>query len=326
MMVHITLSLVSADCSATPDLEVRTIDAVNDRVGPVGNPLEPRFGWRPDLDPVPDLSPPTAPRPESPPDAVPEIRESEPPAGEALVSEPEVGVEPIPEPEADVEPVSEPEADDAPVSEPLVGDEPGPEPDVVSEPLGRADYWEPSRTWSQQSALDVPNSWPLRSEGPVRWLGVPPVMVYGLLVVMIFAGVLGVGLWMRDQRASPNSTAAHAPASSGTGGSQMAVGGGSGVPDVPGKTVHVTVGETVYLGLPVEQGHGPWKVSSPDPAVLTPVKSPMESTADTTMLAFKAIGTGQTVVTATRQDACPAGQQCPDTTRHFEETVVVGPS
>ncbi len=151
-------------------------------------------------------------------------------------------------------------------------------------------------------------------------------MVYGLLVVLIFAGILGLGLWMRDQRASPGPTVANAPGSNTAGGNQPAVGGGVGVPDATSKNVTVKVGETVYLGLPVEPGHGAWTVSSPDAAVLTPVKSPIESTQDTTMVAFKAIGAGQTVITATKPaDDCPAGQQCLDTGRRFEETVVVVP-
>jgi hypothetical protein len=129
---------------------------------------------------------------------------------------------------------------------------------------------------------------------------------------------------MRDQRASP-ATVANAPANT-AGGSQAAVGGGVGVPDATSKNVTVKVGETVYLGLPNEQGRGAWTVSSPDAAVLTPVKSPIESTQDTTMVAFKAIGAGQTVITATMPaDDCPAGQQCSDTARRYEETVVVVP-
>ncbi|WP_160163183.1 hypothetical protein, partial [Nitrolancea hollandica] len=180
-----------------------------------------------------------------------------------------------------------------------------------------------SRNGYQQSDLDMPDSRHRRLESPVRWFGIPPVMVYGLLVVLIFAGILGFGLWMRDQHASPGPTVANAPA---VGGSQAAVGGGVGVPDATSKNVTVKVGETVYLGLPNEQGHGGWTVTAPDAAVLTPVKSPIESTQDTTMVAFKAIGAGQTVITATRPtDDCTAGQQCPDTARRFEETVVVVP-
>lgn len=289
---------------------------MNDRVGPIGNSLEPRFGWRPDLDPVPDLSPSTTRPPESPHEVVPGIQEANPaPAGEVLVSQPEAGDEPI----------LEPDSDDEPISAPVPADESGPKPDVVPEPsFNGADRWEPSRNGPEQSALDVPDSRHRQLESPVRWFGIPPVMVYGLLMVLVFAGILGFGLWMRDQRASPAPTVANAPANT-AGGSQTAVGGGVGVPDATSKNVTVKVGETVYLGLPVEEGQELWKVSSPDPAVLTPVKSPIESTAETTMVAFKAIGAGQTVITATRPEDCPAGQQCPDTARRFEETVVVVP-
>lgn len=309
-MVHITLSVMAAVCTATPGWRGELkIDSANDSIGPNGNPSEPRFGWRPDLDPIPDLSPSTSRPSESLADPAPEPREAEPPpAGEELITEPVVGDESNPEP----------------ISEPTAGGEPV--PDVSGEPSpGGELYWEPPKAGSQQSDLDGLDSRYRQTEGPVRWFGVQPVMVYGLLLVLFFAGTLGFGLWMRDQQASPASLTARAPASSAAGGSQLAVGGGVGVPDVTGKTVQVTVGETVYLGLQVDREHQSWKVSSPDPAVLTPVKSPMDPTPGMTMLVFKAVGVGQTVITATRQGDCPTGQQCPDTTRRFEETVVVVP-
>lgn len=227
---------------------------------------------------------------------------------------------------ADDQAISEPVAGDELVSEPVADDEPVPEPEAADQALpGGASYWEPSVTGSQSSMLYSPHSGHLQREGPVRWLGVPPVLVYGLLLALTFTGVLGFGLWMRDHWVPPGSTTADAPASSAGGNSQLGVGGGVGVPDATAMTVRVTVGETVYLGLPSEPGRDPWQVSSSDPAVLTPVKSALGPAPGTTMVAFKAIGVGKAVITATLHNSCPPGQQCAETTRQFEESVDVVP-
>lgn len=150
------------------------------------------------------------------------------------------------------------------------------------------------------------------------------MLLYGLAVVLIFTGIVGFGIWMRDQQASPKPSATPAPSASAAAGTPAA-GGETTIGDTNGKTVQVTVGGTVYLGLQIEPGYQPWQVAAPDPTVLTPADSPPSSSPGMVMLIFKAVGPGQTTINATSQVDCPPGQQCANTTRHFQETVIVVP-
>lgn len=210
------------------------------------------------------------------------------------------------------------------VEQPPAVEEQASEPDAAGEPtLDGEPYWEPSGTGSLPSDLDAPE---YQGRRPIRRLRVKPLVVYGLTITLIISGILGFGLWMRSQPASPGSFTALAPTSDTAGGNQLAVGGGAGRDDVAGKTVDVSVGENVYLGLQIEPGNQPWQVAPPDPAVLTPVEGSTIPTPGMTLLVFRAVGVGQTVITATSQTDCPEGKQCPNTVRRFQETVVVVPS
>lgn len=91
-----------------------------------------------------------------------------------------------------------------------------------------------------------------------------------------------------------------------------------------GQTMHLTVGEQLSLALQAPPGFQPWQVTPPDPRVLAPVVNPAETAArGVTLRAFRAVGAGQTAITASSRIECPSGQVCPALIQGFRVTVIV---
>lgn len=91
-----------------------------------------------------------------------------------------------------------------------------------------------------------------------------------------------------------------------------------------GTTVHYRVGATIGLALRAPDGYLNWQVAAPDPRILAPAVNPGAAAArGMTLRAFRAVGAGQTVITATTRPDCPPGQACPALVRAFKVTVVV---
>jgi hypothetical protein len=170
----------------------------NDRVGPSGDAPPTRFGWRPDLDPVPGYTP--------------------------LRAEPEETVEP----EVDTAPESRE------VEQPPETAEPEPQPETAGEaPWTGEPFWAAPRPNSSSSASDATVQHP---RSPARQFKLPRAAWYVLALVLIVAGLVGFGLWMRGMSPTPGSSTT-AASSQPANGSQPGVGGGSGTSTLAVKTV-----------------------------------------------------------------------------------------
>ena len=91
-----------------------------------------------------------------------------------------------------------------------------------------------------------------------------------------------------------------------------------------GKTIQYKVGERFALALRAAQGFEDWQVGKPDPRILQPTVNPAAAAArGVTLLAYEAVGAGQTDITATGRPICQAGQACPAIVQGFKVTVVV---
>ena len=91
-----------------------------------------------------------------------------------------------------------------------------------------------------------------------------------------------------------------------------------------GKTVQYKVGDRFALALRASQGFQDWKVSSPDSRILKPTVNPAAAAArGVTLLAYEAVGAGQTDITATSSPICQPGEACPAIIQSFKVTVTV---
>ena len=92
-----------------------------------------------------------------------------------------------------------------------------------------------------------------------------------------------------------------------------------------GKTVQVKVGQSIHVALKAPDGYKNWEVGvAANVAVLVPAVNPAATAVrGATLAAFKAVGPGQTDVTATSRVDCPPGQACPLIVRAYRVTVVV---
>lgn len=91
-----------------------------------------------------------------------------------------------------------------------------------------------------------------------------------------------------------------------------------------GTTVQITVGQTINLTLLAPDGMSLWEVQAPDPNVLVPVPNPAATAVrGATLRSFRAVGVGQTSITATSHPICGPGLACPDYLRLYRVTIVV---
>jgi hypothetical protein len=91
-----------------------------------------------------------------------------------------------------------------------------------------------------------------------------------------------------------------------------------------GMTVQVAVGAVIAIALRAPPGSDPWQVHSPDPQIVMPLASPA-ATAVTGMTAqaYRAVGAGQTAITAESRPHCDPGKACAQVIQGFRVTVVV---
>ena len=81
-------------------------------------------------------------------------------------------------------------------------------------------------------------------------------------------------------------------------------------------TVQVTVGAVIALALRAPPGSDPWQVHPPDPQILMPLASPAATApAGLTMQTYRAVGAGQTAISAESRPHCDPGKACAQVTR-----------
>lgn len=93
-----------------------------------------------------------------------------------------------------------------------------------------------------------------------------------------------------------------------------------------GMTVQMAVGAVAMLALRAPLGSDPWQVHTPDPQILMPVAPPgMTAVPGTTIQTYRAVGAGQTAITAESRPHCDPGKACAQVIQGFHVTVVVTP-
>lgn len=91
-----------------------------------------------------------------------------------------------------------------------------------------------------------------------------------------------------------------------------------------GKTFQIQVGDVIDVDLQARSGFENWQIAPPNSAILTPTVNPAAAAVrGATLRAFRAVGAGQTDITATDLPICAAGQACPQVVQGFKATIIV---
>jgi hypothetical protein len=91
-----------------------------------------------------------------------------------------------------------------------------------------------------------------------------------------------------------------------------------------GATIPVNVGATIALSLRAPSGSDPWQVRPPDPQILAPIAPPGATVASgVTVQTYRAVGAGQTAITAESRPHCDPGKACAQIIQGFRVTVIV---